>query len=107
MKKMIQIEKKTCKGERTKKKVFKKIFCTKEDSSSSDEDEVSESETKRVIFMEIEKYDKENREEEYEDGQVEYTEELLSVIDVIKGLKKKNKSLQEELKKKRENTDDV
>jgi hypothetical protein len=26
MKKMIQIEKKTCKGERTKKKVFKKIF---------------------------------------------------------------------------------
>jgi len=68
MKKMIQIEKKTCKGERTKKKVFRKIFCTKEDSSSSDEDEVSESETKRVIFMEIEKYDKENREEEYEDG---------------------------------------
>jgi hypothetical protein len=29
---------------------------------------------------------------------------LLSVIDVIKGLKKKNKSLQEELKKKREKT---
>ena len=104
MKKMIQIEKKTCKGERTKKKVFRKIFCTKEDSSSSDEDEVNESETKRVIFMEIEKYDKENREEEYEDGQVEYTEELLSVIDVIKGLKKKNKSLQEELKKKKEKT---
>jgi hypothetical protein len=69
MKKMIQIEKKKhVKPERTKKKVFRKIFCTKENSSSSNEDEVSESETKRVIFMEIEKYDKENREEEYEDG---------------------------------------
>jgi hypothetical protein len=43
--KMIQIEKKTYKGKRTKKKVFKKSFCTKEENSLSDEDEVSESET--------------------------------------------------------------
>jgi hypothetical protein len=44
--------KKTYKDKRTTKKVFKKSLCTKEDISSSDEDEVSDSETKRVIFME-------------------------------------------------------
>jgi hypothetical protein len=37
--------KQTYKGKRTTKKVFKKILCTKEDISSSDEDEVSDSET--------------------------------------------------------------
>jgi hypothetical protein len=37
--------KQTYKGKRTTKKVFKKILCTKEDISSSDEDEVDDSET--------------------------------------------------------------
>jgi hypothetical protein len=37
--------KQTYKGKRTTKKVFKKSLCTKEDISSSDEDEVSDSET--------------------------------------------------------------
>jgi hypothetical protein len=37
--------KQTYKGKRTKKKVFKKILCTKEDISSSNEDEVNGSET--------------------------------------------------------------
>jgi hypothetical protein len=37
--------KKAYKDKRTTKKVFKKILCTKEDISSSDEDEVSDSET--------------------------------------------------------------
>jgi hypothetical protein len=37
--------KQTYKGKRTTKKVFEKILCTKEDISSSDEDEVSDSET--------------------------------------------------------------
>jgi hypothetical protein len=37
--------KQTYKGKRTTKKVFKKRLCTKEDISSSDEDEVSDSET--------------------------------------------------------------
>jgi hypothetical protein len=45
--------KETYKGKITKKKVFKKSFCTKEDNSSSDEDEISESEIERVKFMEI------------------------------------------------------
>jgi hypothetical protein len=35
----------TYKGKGTKKKFFKKILCTKEEISSSDEDEVSDSET--------------------------------------------------------------
>jgi hypothetical protein len=55
--------KQTYKGKRTKKKYFKKRLCTKEDISSSDEDEVSDSETERVIFMEIEDYDKDDTEE--------------------------------------------
>jgi hypothetical protein len=37
--------KQTYKGKRTTKKFFKKILCTKEDISSSDEDEVSDNET--------------------------------------------------------------
>jgi hypothetical protein len=55
--------KQTYKDKRTKKKVFKKSFFTKEDNSSSDEDEVCESETERVIFMEIEYSDKEDTKE--------------------------------------------
>jgi hypothetical protein len=46
--------KQTYKGKRTKNNFFKKIFCTKEDNTSSDEDEVSESDTERVLFMEVE-----------------------------------------------------
>ena len=52
--------KQTCKGKIPKKKVFKKSFCTKEDSSSSYEDEVSDSEIERVIFMAVEYFDKED-----------------------------------------------
>jgi hypothetical protein len=57
--------KQTYKGKRTTKKVFKKILCTKEDISSSDEYEVNDSATKRVLFMEVEESDKEDSEEEY------------------------------------------
>jgi hypothetical protein len=69
-----QIEKKTYKCKRTTKKVFKKNFCTKEDISSSDEDEVSDIETERVIFMELEDSDKEDTEEEYEEAEEEFEE---------------------------------
>jgi hypothetical protein len=55
--------KQTYKDKGTTKKVFKKSLCTKEDISSSNEDEVSGSETKRVLFMEIEDFDKEDTEE--------------------------------------------
>ena len=46
--------KQTYKGKITTKKVFKKVLCTKEDIPSSDEDEVSDSETERDLFMEVE-----------------------------------------------------
>jgi hypothetical protein len=57
----------TYKGKRTTKKVFKKSLCTKEDISSSDEDEVSDNETGRVIFMAVKDSDREDSEEEYEE----------------------------------------
>jgi hypothetical protein len=52
----------TYKGKRTTMKVFKKKFCTKEDISSSYEDEVSDSETRRVLFMAVEDSDKKDSE---------------------------------------------
>jgi hypothetical protein len=58
----------TYKGKITTKKVFKKKICTKEDISSSDEDEVSDSETGRVLFMVVEDSDKEDSEEEHEEA---------------------------------------
>jgi hypothetical protein len=76
--------KQTYKDKRTTKKVFKKRLCTKEDISSSDEDEVSESETERVIFKELEDSDKEETEEEYEEAVVDYREEFLRAIEVIR-----------------------
>jgi hypothetical protein len=57
----------TYKGKITTKNVFKKNFCTKEDISSSNEDEVSDSETGRVLFMAVEDFDKEDSKEEYEE----------------------------------------
>jgi hypothetical protein len=45
--------KQTYKGKITKKKSFKKILCTKEDISSSYEDEVSDNETKIFLFMAV------------------------------------------------------
>ena len=89
----------TYKGKRTTKKVFKKNFCTKEDISSSDEDEVSDSEIGRVLFMAVEDSDKEDSEEEYEEeieeAEVDFWEELMSAIEVIRRENKKNKKLQE------------
>jgi hypothetical protein len=98
----------TYKGKRTTKKVFKKRLCTKEDISSSDEDKVSDSETGRVLFMEVKGSDKEDSKEEYdevkeeiEEAEVDYREELMCAIEVIRREKKKNKRLQEELDKKK------
>ena len=54
-------------------KFFKKNFCTKEDISSSDEDEVSGNETQRVLFMAVEDSNKEYSKEEYEES---YEEEI-------------------------------
>ena len=91
----------TYKGKRTTKKVFKKNFCTKEDISSSDEDEVSDNKTGRVLFMAIEDSE-EAYEEEIEEAEVDFREELMSAIEVIIREKKKNKKLQAELDKKKD-----
>jgi hypothetical protein len=53
----------TYKGKRTTKKDFKKRLCIKEDISSSDEDEVSDNEAGRVLFMAVKDSDKEDSEE--------------------------------------------
>jgi hypothetical protein len=66
--------KQTYKGKITIKKIFKKILCIKEDISSLDEDEASDSETKRVLFMAVEYSDKEDSKEEYEEAEEEYEE---------------------------------
>jgi hypothetical protein len=99
--------KQTYKGKRTTKKVFKKSLCTKEDISSSDEDDVSDSETERFLFMAVEDSDKEDSEVEYEEvkeeieeAEVDYREELMSAIEIIKREKRKNKKLQAKLDKK-------
>jgi hypothetical protein len=60
--------KQTYKGKGTTTNFFKKILCTKEDISSSDKDEVSDSETKRVLFMVVEDSNKEDIEEEHEEA---------------------------------------
>jgi hypothetical protein len=62
----------TYKGKITKKKAFKKSLCIKEDISSSDEDEVSDSEIGRVLFMAVKDSDKEDSEEEYEEVEEGY-----------------------------------
>jgi hypothetical protein len=95
----------TYKRKITTNKVFNKNFCTKEDISSSDEDEVSDSETGRVLFMAVEDSDKKDSEEEYEEAYEEeieeakfdFREELMSAIEVFRREKKKNKKLQAKL----------
>jgi hypothetical protein len=52
--------------------------------------------------MEVKDSDEEGSDEEYEEGEVDYREELMSSIEVIKREENKNKSLQKELKKKEE-----
>jgi hypothetical protein len=105
----------TYKGKRTTKKVLKKRLYTKEDISSSDEDEVNDNETGRVLFMAVKDSDKEDSEEEYEEAEeeceeveeeieeekVHYREELMCAIEFIRRENKKNKKLQAELDKKK------
>jgi hypothetical protein len=109
-------DKHTYKGKITTKKDFKKSLCMKDDISSSDEDEISDSETRRVLFMVVKDSDKEESEEEYEEAEegyeeveeeieeakVDYREELMCAIEVIRREKKKNKKIQAELDKKKD-----
>ena len=60
MMKVTQKAKKHIKEKELQRKFSRKILCTKEDTSSSDEDEVSNSETRRVLFMAVKYFDKED-----------------------------------------------
>ena len=71
------------KGKRTTNKVFKKRLCTKEDNSSSDEDEVNDNGTGRVLFMAVKDSDKEDSEEKYEEAE-KYCEEVEEEIEETK-----------------------
>jgi hypothetical protein len=75
MMKVTQKADKHIKVKELQRKFSRKKFCTKEDISSSDEDEVSDSETGRVLFMAVEDSDKEDSEEEYEESYEEEIEE--------------------------------
>ena len=93
-----------------------KSLCIKEDISSSDEDEISDNETGRVLFMAVKDFDKEDSKEEYEEAEegyeevkdeieeaeVDYQEKLMCAIEFIRREKKKNKKLQAELDKKKD-----
>jgi hypothetical protein len=62
----------TYKGKITRKKDFNKSLCIKQDISSLDKDEISDSETGRVLFMAVKYFDKEDSEEEYEESEEGY-----------------------------------
>jgi len=72
-----------------KRKVFKKNIYSREYSSSFDEDDESDSESERLLFMAIENK-KKNKSE------VDPKEELINVIIDLKKERKKNKSFKEE-----------
>jgi hypothetical protein len=77
MMKVTQKVDKHIKVKELQRKFSRKSFCTKEDISSSDEDEVSDSEIGRVLFIEVEDSDKEYSKEEYEETYEEaYEEEI-------------------------------
>jgi hypothetical protein len=64
--KVTQKENTHIKAKELQRKFSRKSLYTKEDISSSDEDEVSDNETGRVLFMAVKDSDKEDSQEEYE-----------------------------------------
>jgi hypothetical protein len=80
---------------RNKSKLFKKSFYSKEDNFSLDEeDDDSDIDLERVLFMVVE-YDSK------EEGEVKLRAELISAIEELRKERKKNKSLKVELKMKK------
>jgi hypothetical protein len=82
-----------------------KILYSKDDSSSSDEDDDSGSDSRRVLFMDLETHEEttKNNEGDYEEeGEVNIVEELINSLSDLTIARKKNKSLKEELSKLKE-----
>jgi hypothetical protein len=80
---------------RNKNKFFKKCFYSTEDNSSLDEDDDNDTDSERVLFMEV--YDDDAIDYEEED-KVSLIVELISALEETRKEIKKNKSLKEELK---------
>ena len=76
----------------------KKNLYSKEDSSSSHEDD-SESDSRKVLFIEFEENIENNEDNCEEEGEVNFEEELISALCDLKNERKKNKKLKEELSK--------
>jgi flagellar hook-basal body complex protein FliE len=74
-----------------KRKVFKKNIYSREDSSSSDEDNKSDSDSNRVLFM-----DTKNKKND-EEGEVDFEAELINALTELKKERKKNIYLKTQL----------
>jgi hypothetical protein len=86
---------------RNKSKFFKKIFYSKEDGSSWDEeDNDCDNDLERVLFME-------GKDDSEEEGEVNLREELINVLEELRKERKKNKSLKVELKMKEGSQDSI
>jgi hypothetical protein len=97
MKKKIPRKKRNIKREtkkEIKRKVFKKNLYSREDDSSCDEDDESDIELKRVLFMAME--NKKRTSESDEEAEVDIEEILISALIDLKKERKKNKSFKEE-----------
>jgi hypothetical protein len=73
-----------------KREVFKKKFNSREDNFSSDEDDESNSDLERVLFMDT------NNLKNNEEGEVDLEAELFNTLTELKKERKKNKSFKEE-----------
>lgn len=83
----------------------KKNLYSREDSSSSDEDN-SDCDSRKVLFMEFEEQIENNEDDSEEEGEVDLEGELITALDELERERKKNKQLMKELSKKRESIQD-
>ena len=83
----------------------KKNLYSKEDSSSFDEDD-SDSDSRKVLFMAFEENIENNEDNCEEEGEVNLEGELISALCDLKKERNKNKYLKEELSKMKESIQD-
>ena len=83
----------------------KKNLYSREDSSSSNEDN-SDYDLGKVLFVAFEEKNENNEDDSEEEGEMDLEGELLSALRELKKERKKNKKLKEELSKMKENIQD-
>jgi hypothetical protein len=77
---------------KNKRKFFKKNLYSRNDSSSSGEDDETDSDLKKVLFMARENQTR-NYDSYKEEGEIHLRAELISALEEIRKERKKNKSL--------------